>query len=459
MKSLVVLCHADPVTRPIYEASIRQRGIEADIVYINRAGFSSVYRQLATEVRGPDGRYLPGLLRRYPPPRPLDSYDVVVGCSFSAGYGMWTTVLTSPEDAKQLAGIVAIDSWHAGLDPDGTARDQDLAVLVGFARRAKDGPTVCWVGHSDVRTYGYASTTQVAQELERLAGGCSGGLRIQGYNLVAGETQEHGLALTRWGDDWLADALLSLQERRAALGVPDHEEPAPDPAVPLGERALALTLEEQQAGVREIPGARHHPRILEYLAGCMRDGRCIGSALRTDETAWCAAGLSWTTHRVALPGEQLPHGYRASVRELWADAMARGTARAVAALRRREYVPQPGDAVILVRGGSRVGAEPYPFRYSEGRGHTGRAISWDASSGAFTTKDGNINNTWTDVPRSLDSPELVGVIAYPRPEAPAVWTPTGEELQVMRRLWGLSDAMMNGQHGLEWSWDQLPMDL
>ena len=97
--------------------------------------------------------------------------------------------------------------------------------------------------------------------------------------------------------------------------------PVVSPQPPLGKRALALAV--GQLGVKEIPGPKHHPKVLEYLSGCMRDGVAIGKWLQTDETPWCAAFACWCAHHSLAPGEGgIPHGYRAAVRELCDVAFA-----------------------------------------------------------------------------------------------------------------------------------------
>jgi len=58
-----------------------------------------------------------------------------------------------------------------------------------------------------------------------------------------------------------------------------------------------------EVGVREQPGADHHPRVLEYLATCHRDnGGNIGNwAAQRDETPWCSAFVNWVLLRQELP--------------------------------------------------------------------------------------------------------------------------------------------------------------
>lgn len=54
-----------------------------------------------------------------------------------------------------------------------------------------------------------------------------------------------------------------------------------------------------ELGVREIPGEKHNPRILEYIATCDRGTR---SWVAKDETYWCSAFVNWCILRSGLPG-------------------------------------------------------------------------------------------------------------------------------------------------------------
>lgn len=464
MTLLVYFAHANPTVRARYERAAKTTDVEMDLVFVNRGGYGSkVYRQLAAELQDGDGRHLPGLLRRHPPPRAFGAYDGVVLASFSAGYGLSTSILSSPADAAEIAGVVSIDSWHAGFDADGTASDADLAPLLAYAIRAIEGPTVCWLGYTDVPTPqsgsgAFASTAQVAAEVRRLIGAsepevsyATGGFATRPYNLAVSAVTEHKLALTKWGPGFLAGALQQIAERRRALGVsaPDSEPTLPQ--APLGLRAFQIAREEQLAGIRELPGHKHSKRIQQYFDGCRRNGVLIRGHVISDETPWCAAGLGWCLAQAAVPGEDLPHKRRLSVREIWADAIASGAARSAEAVRRGDYRLQVGDAWIGVRSGYTAGAESNPFGPSQGRGHTGRVAEiFDVER--FRTLDANINDTWTDVDRVLSAPELVGLVAHPPAPSdgePELWTPTAEDVAILRRLWELSDAASAGLDGMD----------
>lgn len=460
-RHLVVLAHADQHGRTKtgtiaenYRLALQTRVDEpVDLIFCNAFQYgnrSAAYRQLAAELRGPDGRYLPEILHYAGSPRMLDDYETVTAAAFSAGYALWRDVCACTDDAMALDGIVLIDSGHSGFDTDGTAADLQLAWLVAQARRAQGGPKVCWIKHTDVRTPqpgtpgAFASTTQVADEVRRLAGGCRGGFRIDAVDLEARDHAEHVRALSDWGDEWLADAVAEMLRRRADAGVEPADELADtQPDLPIGERALALARTEQAAGVKEVRGPRHHEHILRYFAGCERGGRNIGAALQADEYAWCAAAFSWCAFQARVRGEELPYKWRAAVRELWLDAMASHAAIAADRVRSGEVEPAVGDGWIGVRGGSAASRGPDPFAATNGKGHVGRIAAWQPT-GTFVTLDGNVYDTWTDVTRHVDDAEFVGTVRHPR--AGRRPRPPGEaELEVARRLWRLHNDLAAGR--------------
>lgn len=135
-----------------------------------------------------------------------------------------------------------------------------------------------------------------------------------------------------------------------------------DPAtMTLGERCLAWTGYQLGLGVREIPGARHDPRILAYSQHARRGGRFRGVDVNgrplwdggtrlpmpTDDPPWhwCAYTVGGCLAACLLPGETPPHGIRASVREIVEDARAAGT------LMPLSWTPTPGSLAIEARAG------------------------------------------------------------------------------------------------------------
>lgn len=201
------------------------------------------------------------------------------------------------------------------------------------------------------------------------------------------------VAAGRFGlDDALARAATELATP------PSFEEPKPEAPAPLGERALAWSLEQLGRG-EEPPGSNGGPWVRELLAPCRRRGSEAWLGLAAGN--WCAAFASSAMSIVLEPGETPPHGYRAAVAELVADARAAGAWHDVA-----EGAPVwPGDLAIFRRDGQdpRTG----------GTGHVGRVEELH-QDGGYTTIDGNHQNAVGRVERRLMDADLVGFIAYPR---------------------------------------------
>src|SRR5690606_25151579 len=106
----------------------------------------------------------------------------------------------------------------------------------------------------------------------------------------------------------------------------------------LGMRALAVALREWCAGVKEDPpGSNTGPRIRDYLAPCVRDGKL----LRLTSGEWCAASASWCALHAKREGERLPHAYRAAGIELENDFKDAKAWRPVADVRAGKYMPRP----------------------------------------------------------------------------------------------------------------------
>lgn len=50
-----------------------------------------------------------------------------------------------------------------------------------------------------------------------------------------------------------------------------------------------------EVGIRERPGSRHNPRIIEYF-------RSVTRSVRDDETAWCSAFANWVMQQIGIEG-------------------------------------------------------------------------------------------------------------------------------------------------------------
>lgn len=208
-RHLVYFAHGEPAAIPAYAAALAAIGdVDIDIVLVRLEGKSSVYAQLGADLRDTDSRILPALRQRFPAPEPEEAYATLTLITYSAGYALAREILAGAEDRDALDAYVALDSIHADL-VDGAADAAQLAGFVTFAELAKDGDKTFWLGHSDVRTAGYASTTQVAARLLELTGGEGGGFVVRGFNVRAQDASEHRAALFEWGPGFVAKALIS----------------------------------------------------------------------------------------------------------------------------------------------------------------------------------------------------------------------------------------------------------
>lgn len=59
-----------------------------------------------------------------------------------------------------------------------------------------------------------------------------------------------------------------------------------------------LRIARMERGVKERPGAEHHPRILEYLQTVDLEG--VGEL--TDEISWCSAFVQWCLEKADISG-------------------------------------------------------------------------------------------------------------------------------------------------------------
>jgi len=208
MAGVIYFTHLHPDRVRLYTTALE--GLDVELIAIHRWGRSSAYTQLAKQLRTKHGSVMAGLLAEHPPKAPETKF--MGACSYSAGYGLTRELL---RDGRPWGVdlVVSIDSIYAGEDADGTASDKDLAGFAEFARDARQGDGVFWLGHGDVPVHGYASTTQVAEELRRLAGEPEGGFHIQSFDVAHNEGAEHALALTQWGPEFLAQAVRALQDQ------------------------------------------------------------------------------------------------------------------------------------------------------------------------------------------------------------------------------------------------------
>jgi CHAP domain len=171
----------------------------------------------------------------------------------------------------------------------------------------------------------------------------------------------------------------------------------------LGARAVYVALAELAEGVREQPlGSHAGPRIATYFAPCVRaislpGGVVQESPLGISSGDWCAAFASYCAQHAAADDEAIPHLYRASVHELWTDAVASTTSRSPS------YRPRRGDLAIYARDGSNP--------TQGGLGHVGRVSAELDDQGQYETIEGNHGGAVARVKHTFG--DTVGWIAYP----------------------------------------------
>ena len=427
---LVLFVHADPSIHARYLEQLKGRDVELRAV--NRGARSSAYTKLAHELRQRDSRgTLLEKVCRYAGASSPASYERVVVFTYSAGYALARELLAEPESAAQIDGLGACDSIHAGYDPDGTARDSQLAGFVRYGMRAKLGEVAMWVGHSDVRTpplghpQGFASTTSVAHELarflemdraERNDRVVDGKMVLGSFDVRKSDTAEHIAALVEWGPAWMAGLV------RDTLSLPPPPPPAPPPPVtsPLGVRAYIRSL--SYLGVSE--STKRGRELIESWH------RAVGGGWLTYRNPWCASHASAVALEVMLPGEELPHDPSFRVREVWASAIRKRRAVGISEVRRHpsKWLRQ-GHLLIMSRGALPRGEGANAF----GPGHVGR-IEDARDLEDIATVDGNKGDEVTRFAYSLDDSHLVGVVPYPDGDRLDEWDPTDEELTHLGQL-------------------------
>jgi hypothetical protein len=460
---LILLAHATPSVAPMFGAACAARGIDADVMPIRSpyAGMSAAYDALAQSVFR-DGRVLPGLLQRYKPPR--QGYASTWLVCWSGSYALARAMRLA--DRAELAGLVLLDGGHTTLDRDGTANDAGIGWLVDWAREAKAERSTLWIGHTDVRTYGnVASTTQVATEVLRLAGGQGGRFLVKGHNVAIKDTDEHVAARDGWGPGFVADAMASAltspqdapteprtdrktnrvlstgargadvvdwQNRLIALG---YDPGAPDGAFgPLVERATRAFQRDQRLVVDGVVGPKTRaeadaafpktlppapPKALgtaflaraqaDLDAGVVETAPNDGPRIRA---MLAAVGVTWPDHWCAAAATDWIRG---GATDLHVEPPVRGSAGALALMAQFQQAGRFISAAELRANPDLL--EPGQIAFwlrgapGSGKGHTG-AVATRATGTAFTSIDGNGGTQGDRVasaPRDLGDPKFLGV--------------------------------------------------
>lgn len=83
----------------------------------------------------------------------------------------------------------------------------------------------------------------------------------------------------------------------SGVPVPVMPAPTPGPSVPggVGSEPAWMAAARREIGVKEMAGAAHHPRIIEYHA-------TTSLKATTDETAWCASFVNWCLRQAGVVG-------------------------------------------------------------------------------------------------------------------------------------------------------------
>lgn len=227
-------------------------------------------------------------------------------------------------------------------------------------------------------------------------------------------------------------------------GVPEAVERADteptliSPALSLGERALLWSRHEMS---RENPPTPR--RKAELLVLCERAGKRIWTRL-DDATAkalnHCAAYASAAAAIVALPGEDIPHGYRAGAKELMDDAIKRG-AWVPAARVREGWRPAVGDLAIYDR--SQPGKPETSWW-----GHVDRVSEVGETSYRNLGANEGANGSWVEAWTAYDHPRLLGFIVYPRASVASIPPPVGPDSVPPLPLGDATEPTLYGWKGM-----------
>lgn len=380
---------------------------DVELVLVNAGGYSSSYVSFAMRHMDHDKRIIPRLKAALLPSYKIDqAYDTTSVICYSAGYALVREMLRGG-DRDYLNAVVAIDSVHGSLDPNGPGgvRQLDLQPWADLAERATTSDTLFWLGHSDVPTpqtgpSAFASTTQIAQALRSMVPE-AGNWRIRSYNVRSNPSEEHSAALVEWGPGFVQEALVSFLSKKGAVVPPTDVPPAPwrDHTIPIGQRCVLWAENEKSMGVREIPpGSNTSPRIRDYLAPCKRLD--TEQPLNLTASNWCSALVSAAQEECILIGEPRSHGYRAAVVEVKIELDRNGLWVPVKSVMGGVYTPQIGDLVIYDR--SIVGRPETSWWR-----HICMVKSW-GTNGVFTTIGGNEGDMISITVRRLDDPKLLG---------------------------------------------------
>ncbi len=167
--SLDVLIHFHGDRQVVLE-NCRRAKLHGVLVVVNFKGLSEAYRvpfsdqqrfaRLLIEVR--DSLRQSGLLSVDGILRRVDI------ASFSAGYGAVREILKQREYFERITGVLMADSIYAGFELNGPVHEvnrQNMAGFLELAQSAVAGRKVFVITHTQLKTTGYASTSETAAYL------------------------------------------------------------------------------------------------------------------------------------------------------------------------------------------------------------------------------------------------------------------------------------------------------
>jgi hypothetical protein len=227
--------------------------------------------------------------------------------TFSAGYGLARELLRDADPG--IAALVLLDSLHAATEADGTPLDSQMAPFVAFAQRAQRGEVALWVGHSDVPTVGYESTTETAAELVRLAGPPSGLFHVEAFNVrdAAHAKEEHMAALRDWGPAFVAECVAALTGEAPSPSTQPVPTPVTHGAAPpvlrrgdKGEAVRAWQVELGRAGFRTDVDSSFGPRTEVATMRLQQAGRIASDGIVGPATRAAAKRLAGDTDPVPV---------------------------------------------------------------------------------------------------------------------------------------------------------------
>jgi len=171
---VLVHFHGDPQT---YWNNARYANLNTIIVTVNYSGLSSAYstpfgaaahptvfQDLLNEARAK--------VRLQPDIPDNLAWDKVGVSSFSAGYGAVREILKSPTYRNEIDCLLAADSGYASFtsSTDHTPLDSQVADYRTYAQLAAAGGKTFVFSHSQVPTYTYCETREVADDLMAYVG-------------------------------------------------------------------------------------------------------------------------------------------------------------------------------------------------------------------------------------------------------------------------------------------------